>query len=594
MKKLAIYWLSLCSVLIIGTTSCKKYLDREPLSDNTQRDFYSNAEQIQLALTGVYSAIGFRTISPGYSNPTSYYAKFDLFTEIGIERNLSNTIGSGAYDATNGTVAEVWGGFYQVIQRANNMLFYMPKAKDVMPAADYNRAVAEAKVLRAMAYWHLITFYGDVPFFTTPPLSNDQLFSFTRTSKTVIIDFLLADLEAASADLSWDPAQGGRVSKGVAFGVQARLAMLERRYPYVAEVTDKIINNSGYGLNPVYQNLFRKAGQATNANKEIMFYYPFGDADLGSFNYLQLVQGSRNQGGQSSHFPSQFLVDLFECTDGRTIAESPLYNPALPNRNRDPRMAQTVIVPGDTVIVQGFTSMVFNFKDRVMATYNPTTRVITFPSTVVNNDSASIFGPRANGLGNLWRKYVQDRDINGNAGNLYRTGWVYMRYAEILLLNAEAKFEKNDGIATVAPTLNRIRARAGMPNVSASDIANPTRFRQLIRREKTVEFANEGIHIADLRRWDNGAYAQKVMPLQLYGEANSSMKLTPGIGLEFIVPAPAPTFDATYNVPTFWPSGDALRLKRELRVFNANQHILCPIPQGERDKIPTLTQNPNW
>ncbi|MCY7293343.1 MAG: RagB/SusD family nutrient uptake outer membrane protein, partial [Ferruginibacter sp.] len=548
----------------------------------------------QLALNGVYSAIGFRTISPGYSNPTSYYAKFDLYTEIGMERGLSGTIGSGAYDATNGTVAEIWGGFYQVIQRANNMLFYMIKAKNVMPAADYNRAVAEAKILRATAYWHLITYFGDVPFFITPPKSTEELYSFTRTNKTVIIDFLLGDLEEASNSLDWNPTQAGRVSKGVAFGMQARLAMLERRYIYVADVTDKIINTSGYGLNPSFQNLFRKVVQTVNSNRDIMFYYPFGDADLGSFNYLQLVQGSRNQGGQSSHFPTQFLVDLFECRDGQNIATSPLYNPATPTRNRDPRMAQTVIVPGDTVIVQGFTSMVFNFKDRFMATFNTTTSAITFPSTITNQDSASIFGPRANGLGNLWRKYVQDRDINGNAGNLYRTGWVYMRFAEMLLLNAEAKFERGDAPATVATVINRVRARVGMPAVAAVDIASPNNFRQLIRREKTVEFANEGIHMADLRRWDNGAYAQKVMPLQLYGEANSSMRLTAGIGLEFLFPAPAPLFDPIYNVPVSWPNAEALRLKRELRVFNPNQHILCPIPQAERDKIKTLTQNPNW
>ena len=95
-------------------------------------------------------------------------------------------------------------------------------------------------------------------------------------------------------------------------------------------------------------------------------------------------------------------------------------------------------VPGDTVVVQGFTSMVFNFTDRFMATYNTTSNTITFPSTINNQDSASIFGPRLNGLGNIWRKYCQDRDINGNAGNLYKVGWIYMRYAEMLLLNAEA------------------------------------------------------------------------------------------------------------------------------------------------------------
>lgn len=582
------------TVALVGFSSCKKYLDRTPLSANTQANFYNNASEVKQALTGVYNAIGARTISPGFSNPTPYYAKMDLFTELGIERGLSGTIASGSYDPSNVTVAELWSGFFQVVQRANNLMFYMTKAKDAMSPDEYNRVVAEAKVLRALAYWHLISYYGDVPFFTAPPATSDEIYNLSRTNKSVIINYLLTDLEGAADDLAWDPSQPGRVSKGVAKGVAARLAMLDKNYDYAANITDDIIANGGYGLNPVFQNLFRKAGQTANINKEIMFFYPYGDSDAGSYNYLQLVQGSRNNGGQSSHFPTQFLVDLFECTDGKNIAESPLYNPARPNRNRDPRMKQTVIVPGDTIIVQGSTSIVFTFYDRFLASYNTTTGAITFPSTTANQDSANIYGPRLNGLGNLWRKYCQDRDINGTAGNFYKVGWIYMRLAEILLINAEAHLEKGSASSVVAASVNKVRQRAGMPNVDAATLADLNKLKQLVRREKMVELANEGLHMADLRRWDNGQYAATVMPLQLYGQANSRMRFVPGAGLEFVNPAPPPSFDSTYGVPISWPNADALRLKRELRVFNNPQHLLCPVPQGERDKVPGLTQNPGW
>jgi hypothetical protein len=581
-------------VVLATATSCQKYLDRAPLSAVTQRDFYGNADQVQQALTGVYSAIGARTMSPGFSNPTTYYAKLDLYTELGLERGLSGTVGSGSYDVTNGTVAELWAGFFQVVQRANNLLFYMTKAQAVMTPEAYKRVIAEAKVLRALAYWHLISLYGDVPFFTAPPASSEAIYNFSRTPKSTIIAALLPELEAAAADLDWLPAQAGRVSKGVAMGVGARLAMLDKNYNYAATITDNIIANSPYGLNPVYQNLFRLAGQKANAANEIMFWYPFGDADAGSYSYIQLVQGSRNNGGQSSHFPTQFLVDLFECTDGKNIGESPLYNAARPNRNRDPRMGQTVFVPGDTMVVQGFTSIIFNFYDRFLASYNPTTRAITFPSTTVNQDSANIFGPRLNGLGNLWKKYSQDRDVNGTAGNLYRVGWIYMRYAEILLINAEAHLEKGSPAATVVASINKVRARAGMPNVAADVLGDANKLKQLVRREKMVELANEGLHLPDMRRWDDGAYARKVMPGQTYGQANSPMRFVAGIGLEFINPAPPPVFDPVYLVPVSWPNGDVLRLKRELRIYNPNQHILLPVPQGERDKVPALTQNPGW
>ncbi len=593
MKKIYKFIVASIAISSLAITGCNKYLDKEPLSAITQRDFYSNAAEVNAALTGVYNAIGARTISPGFGNPTPYYAKMDLYTELGLERGLSGTIASGTYDVTNGTVAELWAGFYQAVQRANNLLFYMTKAQSAMPATEYASVQAEAKVIRAMAYWHLISYFGDVPFLTQPP-TQDEISALTRTPKKTIINFLLKDLEDAANSLNWLPAQAGRVSKGVAMGLGARLAMLDGNYDYAATITDNIIANGPYGLNPVFENLFRKNGQASNVANEIMWYYPFGDADAGSFNYLQLVQGSRNNGGQSSHFPSQFMVDLFECTDGQTIATSPLYNPARPNQNRDARMRHTVFVPGDTMVVQGFTSIVFNFTNGRAATFNPTTRAIAFPSSVVNQDSANPFGPRLNGNGNLWKKYSADRDVNGTAGNLYKVGWLYMRFAEILLINAEAHAEKGSPATTITNRLNRVRARVGMPNVSAAIAANAAALKNLVRKEKMVELANEGIHMADLRRWDNGAYAARVMPGKLYGQAISGMSYDPAIGLSFITPAPAPIFDATYNVPISWPNGDALRLSRETRIFNSPQHLLCPIPQGERDKVSTLTQNPGW
>lgn len=580
------------TVLFFGAVSCKKYLDKAPLDTITSEAFYTNATQVDQALTGIYSAYGARTMSPGFGNPTSYYSKMDLYTEIGLERGLNGTIGSGAYNPTDGTIREIWAGFYQVIQRANSLLFNMARAQSVMAPEEFSRVQAEAKVLRASAYWHLMVYFGDVPFFTGP-LAQSDFFGATRTSKSAIVDALVSDLKGIAPDLPWLPTAQGRVSRGVALGTAARIAMVDRRYQEVVSITDNIINNGPYGLNPSYQNLFRKAGQNANANNEIMFIYPFGDADGGSFSYLNLVLGSRNQGGQSSHFPTQFLVDLFECNDGKTIDVSPLYNPARPNQNRDPRLKQTVIVPGDTVVVQGFTSNVYSPTNRTVHTYNPTSGVVTL-STTANQDSANIFGPRLNGGGYLWRKYAQDRDVNGTAANLYKVGWIYMRFSEILLLNAEAKLESGAGAVDVATSINKVRNRVGMPSVDGATLANATALKQLVRREKTIEFANEGIHMADMRRWDNGAYAAKVMAVQIYGAPLSSMTLVPGQGLVYDNPASVPTFDAVYKVPTTWPNADAQRLKRELRIFNANQHILCPIPQGEIDKVPSLTQNPNW
>lgn len=592
MKQIQFKLIIICSIFVFFTISCSKYLDRKPLDAITSEDFFQNPTQINQSLTGVYNAYGARTVSPGLANPTTYYSKMDLYTEIGLERGLNGTIGSGAYNTGNGTVAEIWAIFYQVIQRANTLLFYMPRAQASMNAADYARVQAEAKTLRGLAYWHLITFFGDVPFFTGP-LETSEFYAATRKSKKEIITFLISDLESASTSMPWLSTEVGRVNRGVALGAAARLAMLDKRYDDVIRLTNNIITNSPYGLNPSFENLFRKSGQNINANNEIMFIYPFGDNDAGSFSYLNLVQGSRNQGGQSSHFPTQFLVDLFECRDGLNIAQSPLYNPAQPGRNRDPRMKHTVIVSGDTVVVQGFTSNVYSATNRLVHTFNPTNSTVTLSSTN-NQDSSNIFGPRLNGCGNLWRKHTNDRDVNGTAGNLFKVGWVYMRFAEILLLNAEAKLENGSPATEVATIVNRVRNRVGMPNVSAAVLSNANAMKQLVRREKTVELANEGLHLADMRRWDDGAYAAKVMTGLVVGADLSNSTFVTGQGLVINNPAPIPSFDPVYLVPINYPNASTTRLTRETRIFNANQHILCPIPQGERDKANTLSQNPNW
>lgn len=91
---------------------------------------------------------------------------------------------------------------------------------------------------------------------------------------------------------------------------------------------------------------------------------------------------------------------------------------------------------------------------------------------------------------NLWRKYCQDRDINGTAGNFYKVGWVYMRFAEILLINAEAHLEKGSAPSVVAASINKVRQRAGMPNVDAATLADPSKLKQLVRREKMVAIRN--------------------------------------------------------------------------------------------------------
>ena len=563
------------TIAIIGilTTGCDNYLDKQPLDTPASTTYLTTEAEINLALTGVYNSSYWNT-----GNLPSQIL-LDLYTEIAVER--TGSLASGSFDAANTTVSNFWSFAYTTISRANILLDGMVRAKANTPVATYNRLEAEAKILRAWGYYHLIGLYGDVPFYTKP-LEPSEYYSLERTPKKTIIDALLTDLDDAVTKLNWASTERGRVNKGVALGLKARLAMLDGRYKIAAEATNTIITGGQYGLNPNYADLFKKAGQTANIGKEIMFEFLLPDAVANPVSYIGLGQGSRTIAGQSGRFPQQPLVDKFECKDGKRIDQSPLYDPANPSKNRDSRLKWTVTMHGDTIEATASGAKrkcVFNIYDANTQIFNYTTGKYALAT---NADFSNAFGPVKNGMGYLWAKFTYDVDQD-----LFRSkaGFAYMRYAEILLMYAESKIELGEIDASVINALNLVRKRSQMPNVAPEVAASPALMKQLARREKIVELADEGLHLFDMRRWGTGVLT---MNTKVYGAAKEATK-----------PTPKPTFGGIGSVQDLndivdYTPTDALRFTREVRSFVENKHNLWPIPQRERDINPKITQNPNW
>ncbi|MCL6523838.1 MAG: RagB/SusD family nutrient uptake outer membrane protein [Thermoflavifilum sp.] len=563
---------AIASILILS--SCNKYLDKQPLDQPVTTNYYVNQDQIFQGLTGVYNST-YWTV--GLNIPIQVL--YDLYTEIGVERYPG--IASGSFDATNGTIASAWSYMYSTIARANALLDGMKRGKNNTPSNIYNQYEAEAKVLRAWAYYNLIGLYGDVPYYTTP-LVPSQFYVLKRTDRNLIADSLMNDLDDAASNLDWYSPQRGRVNKGVALGLKAKIAMLVGKYDIAANAANAVIQSGAYGLNPNYGALFTRAGQDANVNNEIMFLLPLPDDQQYPVTYVGLGQGSRNVGGQCGRFPTQQLVDKFECIDGKRIDQSPLYDPANPSKNRDPRLHWTVTMNGDTIA-----GLAGGAKKRcVYNIYDPTTSFYNYSNgtwqNLTNNDVSNPFGPVKNGVGYLWAKYSYD--INQDFFKS-KTGFIYMRYAEILLTYAEAKIELGQIDASVIAAINQVRNRAGMPNVDPSIIGNQNKMRQLVRREKIVELANEGIHLFDMRRWNTGKI---VLNDYVWGASLSKTN-----------PAPIPSFGAPgsftdLNDIADYSNGNGLRFKRELRSFQDPKNNLWPIPQRELDLDKNLTQNTGW
>src|SRR5690606_18495788 len=188
--------------------------------------------------------------------------------------------------------------------------------------------------------------------------------------------------------------------------------------------------------------------------------------------------------GYSTKIPTQSLVDSYECIDGKTIFESPLYDPEKPFENRDPRLKHTVVVPGE--IFGGYQFETHRDSVKIW-NYNTT------PATRVDNQD--VLNPYASFSGYCWKKYSYMED--GLAWNRSRLNFIFIRYAELLLIHAEAKGELGQIDADAYKSINDVRRRVGMPALQG---LSSTEFVQAVRRERKYELALEGHRLFDIRR----------------------------------------------------------------------------------------------
>jgi hypothetical protein len=326
MKILYIAGLCLSLHLFSG---CTGYLEEAPLDAPATGQFFYNQTEMNAALNAVYKSVYWNTGS------TPYQSVFDGWTDIALLR--APDLGEGNFDVFNANSKNIWTLAYTTIQRANTMIEGMETGKANVPVTVYNRMQAEARAVRAFAYFYLVNMFGDVPLITKPLLLS-EFYNQKRAAKADVIQFIYNELDAAATSLDWAPADRGRMSKAVVLGLKARTAFYNKEYKIAADAAKLVIEGAALGLNPKFQDLFTKAGQTPNAGKEIMFEILYTDADANAITYLPLGSISRAAGGQSGRFPQQRLVDMFEAKDGKRIDESAVYDPKKPRLNRDNRL----------------------------------------------------------------------------------------------------------------------------------------------------------------------------------------------------------------------------------------------------------------
>lgn len=542
--KLFIIKISL-SVLFLGclVSSCKK-LDLVPTDRFTDLNYWTTAEKANGVLNTAYSQM--------FSNNRFFLNEAlsdNAYSGRGDGEGVAS-IAAGIYDASLGRIKNEWNDHYTGIKTCNLFMDNVDKVPGMDPVLKA-RMKAETRFLRAFQYFQLMTWYGDVPLFDKD-ISLEESLKIGRTPRAQVLEFILKELDDAIAALplntAYADADKGRISKGAALGLKARVLLYEGRWQEVANTCEAIMNgnNGTYGLFPSYEGLFLPANEY---NKEVLLdlqYVPVDRTYNNLFDLAPISVGAR----LNAMSATQELVDNYLMSNGKSIAETGSgYDAENPYVNRDPRLTYTLVY--------------HNYKWK-----NPDGNIKTIyikPGT--DPDQSQKMDEYAAGgvsspTGYYLRKYYDPTSLANFVSGL---NLILIRYADVLLMYAEAKNELNEMDGSVwAKTITALRNRAGFVDPAALDFnagLGQTGLRTAIRVERRSELAMEGLRIFDIRRW-------KTADQVLNGWAHGA-KYGPA------------SIDGGY-------------IRANQRVFDSNKHYLWPVPRDERALNTNLSQNPGW
>lgn len=563
-------------------------LDRFPLNGPTTGTFPASEEE---ATMGLYAAYKGLSLLDAASTPILHV--MDNITDIGYARpgtNYTSPITS-SLTTDNALAIKPWECHYKTIARCHTVLDNLENIKSDIPEDTYNQIEAELRVIRAYCYSQLIELYGDVPL-VLHSLSLDDS-KLPRTPKSEIQQWIIDEMTDVADYLPASQTAYGNVRAGsvVAYMLKARVALYCGQYSVAAAAAAKAIELSTgiYELTP-FDNSLNFCNQTHNVGEpecsNIFGYdgYSTSKEWIWVIEYNQTIDGNtHNQGyymasrlGKGCCYwgPTQNLIDSYQCTDGLPIDQSPLYNPENPFANRDPRLDMYCARPHSRLMgIQFEPNASFNKVYNYWPVINGES---TNPTLVSNTDATNAYRSFS---GYLWRKHTDNKDYATNSSRgVSDLNVGIFRYAELLLLYAEAKIEANSIDATVYDAIDQIRQRAGMPVLQRN--LTQTQLRTALRYERKIELSNDGLRWYDIRRWN---IAPQVANGYLYLN-RAGNKWTKDV---------LSSIDENYS-PVYNHNEAIKYFTTQEVVYKENKDELWPIPQQERDANPNLDQNPGY
>ena len=406
----------------------------------------------------------------------AFYTQFSSADDL-AGLNADDVIDNNVQDCIKGSrsaATENWSW-----TQLRNINYMLEKSDQCPDPAIRKRWCAVGYFFRAYFYARLVTCWGDVPFYTRS-ITADEAYEMGRTDKEVVKKQVYDDYDAAIAGLPEDNNNGGvkRVDKGAAIALKARAAIYWGDYAECARLCKELMDMGKYSLYPDYGELFRQKSYTCETIFSIANGYEYEQFQ----NIKSFVL--RTAGGTAVAQPSWDLLAAYECTDGKLITESPLFDPHNPYDNRDPRCCETFAKPGTTIY-----GVVFDPSPVVTKVYDSIQGKEVKNKDTKTNDNYAPYN------GCCLRKGAQEEWRTG----LYNDNpQIIIRYADVLLMYAESKIELNQIDATVLNAINDVRARAYGVKRTDTDkypsitTTNQKELRTIVRRERRVEFPWEG------------------------------------------------------------------------------------------------------
>lgn len=471
MKRIIFYYLPVISVLL-WASSCSDMLDQEVAGKLQEDEFYQTNEDIMYATTAVYDGITNAYVTGSWSS--LYLLKMmpsDESNAGGSDPNdqlAFQNVDDFTHDSENSHILGVWNRLYSAVKRANNVVNYSAGDNDLQ-----KRLIAEAKTLRAYLYLELVSLWGDVPLLTDPIENPSEYYTIARSPKTEVYAQIEKDLMEAIPDLPLKSAYPAgdkfRVSKGTAQGLLGKAYVHQQKWAEAATVLESVIASGEYSLE-------------NNVSDVFLMQNEFGRESLFEINLVSTEQYDWGNFPWGTLTESNIIVQLM-----------------------GPREGAYVKAPSDSLVIGwGFNTPTQKMWDAFVAAGDDTRR----KQIIMSEEELEAAGGSITATwkyeGFIRRKYgtFESQTAGPITALNYGTNFKILRYADVLLLAAEANYRAgNEGKSR--EYLNSVRQRPGT-NLPISTASGEDLFEAIVA-ERFLELSFEGERFIDLVRWGKAA-----------------------------------------------------------------------------------------